>query len=254
MRQPVLFVSHGSPTLIRDDTPAHRFLRELGPTLPRPEAVAVVSAHWETAAPAVSTAARPGTIHDFGGFARDLYEITYAAPGAPGPARHAHGLLDGVGLSPAAPTERGLDHGAWVPLALLWPEADVPVFQVSVTPSRDAAWHRRMGEALAPLRDAGVLVLATGAVTHNLRALSWGDVAAPAPAWVDRFADWAAARVEAGAPLDDWASAPEAGRNHPTPEHFLPLAVAQGAGGGPGRTLHRSVEYGALRMDAFLWA
>lgn len=254
MRQPVVFVSHGSPTLIRDATPAHEALRALGRSLPRPQAVLAVSAHWETAAPTLDVSERPQTIHDFGGFARDLYSLHYPAPGAPAVAARAQSLLEAAGYHPAPPATRGLDHGAWVPLGLLWPEADVPVTQLSVDPARDAGWHRALGAALAPLREEGVLIVASGAVTHNLRAMAWGTVHAPVPAWVDAFADWTAARVTAGEPVDAWTAAPHAADNHPSPEHFLPLAVAQGAAGtAPGRQVHRSAEYGALRMDAFLW-
>lgn len=254
MRQPVLFVSHGSPTLALDPTPAHRALRALGQELARPAAVLVLSAHWEAAAPAVGVAPHPETIHDFFGFPQALYDLRYPAPGAPAVARRAHDLLAAAGLAPAEPQERGLDHGAWVPMMLLFPEADVPVFQVAVCPDRDAAWHRRLGEALAPLRDEGVLILATGAVTHALRAVAWRDKTGAGLPWVEAFGDAVEARVTAGQALDDWLALPHARDNHPTPEHFLPLTAAQGAAGGrPARLVHRSTEYTALRMDVYLW-
>lgn len=254
MRSPVLFVSHGSPTLALDPTPAHLALRALGQALERPRAVLVLSAHWEAAAPTVSVAAAPDTIHDFFGFPQALFDIRYPAPGAPDVARRAHALLEEAELAPAAPQERGLDHGAWVPMSLLFPAADVPVFQVAVCPAKDAAWHRRLGEALAPLRDEGVLILATGAVTHNLRAVAWRDKSGPGLPWVEAFGDAVEATVTAGGSLDAWAALPHAADNHPTPEHFLPLPAAQGAAGGaPATVAHRSTEYAALRMDVYRW-
>ncbi|GAA0585751.1 class III extradiol ring-cleavage dioxygenase [Caenispirillum bisanense] len=254
MRPSVLFVSHGSPTLVLDPIPAHAALRALGAALPVPAAVLVISAHWETTAPTVDAAPQPATIHDFYGFPADLYAQRYAAPGAPALARRAHELLAAAGLDPAPPAERGLDHGAWVPLALLRPAADVPVFQVSVVPDRDAAWHRRLGAALAPLRDEGVMIVGSGAVTHTLRAIDWRRRGGPGLPWVEDFADAVAARVTAGETLDDWLTLPHAAANHPSPEHFLPLPAAQGAAGGAAATLvHRSTDFAALRMDVYRW-
>lgn len=254
MRPPVLFISHGSPTLALDPTPAHHALRTLGATLPVPAAVLVISAHWETAAPTVDAAPQPDTIHDFYGFPADLHAQYYAAPGAPVLARRAHDLLTDAGLDPAPLADRGFDHGAWVPLALLRPQADVPVFQVSVVPARDAAWHRRLGTALAPLRDEGVMIVGSGAVTHNLRAIDWRRRGGPGLPWVESFADAVAARVTAGETLDDWLTLPDAAANHPSPEHFLPLPAAQGAAGGAAATLvHHSTDFAALRMDVYRW-
>ncbi|WP_404381811.1 DODA-type extradiol aromatic ring-opening family dioxygenase [Caenispirillum salinarum] len=254
MTPPVLFVSHGAPNVYIDETPAHLALRALGRTLARPRAVLIVSAHWETAGPAVDVSDWPATIHDFSGFPPALSRVRYDAPGAPDVAGRVFAMMAAAGLTPEPPRERGRDHGAWVPAALMWPEADVPGFQVSVCPARDAAWHRRLGGALAPLRDEGVLIMGSGAVTHNLRAVDFRNREAPTPDWVDAFADWTAERVAAGQPVDDWLSAPEAARNHPTPEHFLPLAVAQGAAGAaPGRLVHGSTDYGVLRMDIHQW-
>lgn len=254
MPTPVLFVSHGSPTLALDPTPAHQALRALGQDLARPAAVLVLSAHWEAAVPTVSTAARPETIHDFYGFPQALFDIRYPAPGAADVAARAFALLEAAGLAPAA-EERGLDHGAWVPLGLMFPQADVPVFQVSVVPTRDAAWHRRLGAALAPLRDEGVLILATGAVTHNLRAVAWRHKTGPGLPWVEAFGDAVADRVTRGDSLDDWEALPHAADNHPSPEHFLPLPAAQGAAAGTAaEVIHQSTEYAALRMDVYRWA
>lgn len=258
VRQPALFVSHGSPMLAVEDGAAHRFLRSWGRDAPRPEAILVVSAHWETAVPTVSAAARPETIHDFGPFAPELFRMRYPAPGAPDLAARAAALLRGAGL-PAASAERGLDHGAWVPLSLMLPEADVPTTQLSIQPGRGPAHHHAVGRALRPLRDEGVLILASGALTHNLYAFRGNDADEEAPDWVRAFGDWVADAVARGRTedlLDYRRRAPFAAENHPTDEHLLPLFVALGAGSDDGaRTrLHASHTYGVLAMDAYAFA
>lgn len=246
---PALFISHGAPDLLLHDLPASRFLRGFGRGLPRPRAVLVASAHWTTADPAIEAGAAPPTIHDFGGFAPELFAMRYPAPGDPVLARQAQELLARAGIAAAA-VERGFDHGVWTPLAMLFPAADLPVVALSVQPRRDGAHHLALGTALAPLRDDGVLVIGSGAATHNLGEVAPGSD--QAPPWVAGFDDWLVARAEAGdaGALADWRrQGPAAARNHPTPEHFLPMLVAMGAGGGqPGRVLHRSTTWGVLRM------
>jgi 4,5-DOPA dioxygenase extradiol len=210
----------------------------------------VATAHWTTAEVAVEAGARPATIHDFGGFAPELHAMRYPAPGDPALAARVVGLMRAGGLA-AATAERGFDHGVWVPLALLFPSADIPVVALSVQPRRDGAHHLAVGAALAELRRDGVLVIGSGAMTHDLGSVVPG--ASDAPAWVEAFDDWSVGRIEAGdaAALADWrAQGPHARRNHPTPEHWLPLLVALAAGGGAGRILHRSTTWGVLRMTA----
>jgi 4,5-DOPA dioxygenase extradiol len=258
MRQPVLFVSHGAPSLILDDTPARGFLAGLGPRLGRPRAILVVSAHWEARVATVSTAAHPGTIHDFGGFPDALYAMRHPAPGAPDVAAEVAAALAAAGL-PAATADRGLDHGAWVPLKLIDPAAAIPVLQLSLVAGQGPAFHLALGRALAPLRDAGVLVMSSGAMTHDLHSFfrDRPGLDAPAPDWVSGFADWAAGRIAAGdvaALVDYRARGPHAARNHPTEDHLLPLHVALGAAGGDsGAALHLSHAYSVLRMDVHGW-
>jgi len=256
-RLPALFISHGSPMLAIQESPAHRFLRELGRSLPRPKAVLVASAHWETAgAPLVSQAAHPETIHDFGGFPRALFEIRYPAPGAPDAAGRAVQLLRQAGLAAGASDTRGLDHGAWVPLRLMYPQADIPVAQVSLLRGAGPAGHLQIGRALSALRDEGVLLIGSGSLTHNLYEFRGQDIDAPVPAWVSDFDTWMKESLEQNdvAALSDYRRrAPHAERNHPTEEHLAPLFVALGAAGERSqvRRLHGSYEYGVLAMDAY---
>ncbi|MGE5236773.1 MAG: DODA-type extradiol aromatic ring-opening family dioxygenase [Acidobacteriota bacterium] len=256
-RFPSVFVSHGAPTLLLDACPAREFLAGLGRELGRPRAVLCVSAHWEASRPALTTAARPATIHDFSGFPRELYDITYPAPGDPELARRAAELLDAAGLAAAADSRRGLDHGAWVPLALVFPAADVPTVQLSVQTALGPRHHLELGRALAPLREEGVLLLGSGGATHNLLEFGGQRLDEKAPAHVRAFEEWLCATVERGddqALVDYRRTGPEAPRIHPTAEHFLPLLVPAGAGhGGGGRVLHRSFTYGVLSMAAFAW-
>jgi 4,5-DOPA dioxygenase extradiol len=247
---PSLFVSHGAPTLPLEDILARGFLRGLEARIGRPKAILVASAHWETASPEVNAPAANETIHDFYGFPKPLYQLRYPAPGSAALARRV-AALTGAALEPA----RGLDHGAWVPLMLAWPAADIPVAQLSIQTEAGPRHHLELGRRLAPLREEGVLVLGSGGFTHNLRALArdGGGAAAPEPPWVTRFSDWIDRALVEGRTEDlvDYRRlAPEAARSHPTEEHFLPLFVALGAGGGAER-LHSSTTMGALRMDAY---
>ncbi len=251
-----IFVSHGSPTLLFDDVPARDFLRGLGASLPRPKAILVVSAHWETNSPAVNSVAVNETIHDFGGFPQILFDQRYPAPGDPALAARIAGLIRAAGLAVGIDTARGLDHGAWVPLKLKYPGHDIPVLQLSLQTHLGPAHHLRLGEALRPLADEGVLILGSGSFTHDLRSVDWhGNNVAPD--WVTVFADWVVAALAEGR-IDDLLNyrtrAPHAARNHPTEEHFLPLFVALGAGGIAATPLHQSLTFSVLRMDAFAFA
>lgn len=256
---PTMFVSHGAPTLAVEESPARSFLREYGKALGKPEAILVASAHWATRRPAVSGMARPETIHDFGGFDPALYQIRYPAPGAPRVAKRVTDLLGRAGLAADIDERRGLDHGAWVPLSLMYPAADIPALQLSIQPQADAGHHFRLGKALRPLRDEGILILGSGSATHNLNELSWNNADAAAPPWAIAFQEWIAAAVAAGR-VDDLIAyrrlAPHAARSHPTDEHLLPLFVALGAAtpGVAGTRVHASHTYGSLAMDAYVFS
>jgi len=254
---PAVFVSHGPPTIVAGDMPAAAFLRTLGDLVPRPRAIVVASAHWETANPAVSTAVRPHTIHDFFGFEESLYRMNYPAPGAPEVAEWAAELLEAAGMTVVRDPDRGFDHGVWTPLMLAYAQADVPVVSLALQPALGPAHHFALGRALGPLCAEGVLVMGSGGATHDLP--EWRRFRGPStpPTFVTEFNDWLHVQVTAGdvdALIDYRRLAPAAVRNHPTEEHLLPLFVAMAAGGGAGRRLHASISDGVLAMDAYAFA
>jgi 4,5-DOPA dioxygenase extradiol len=256
-RHDPIFLSHGAPYLPLVDHPASRFLRELSSYAGTPKAIVVVSAHFETRRPTFTSGARNTTIHDFRGFPPALYELTYTPPGAPNLAAKALRLLGERGIEGDLDGARGLDHGAWVPLILAYPDAAIPVIELSVQPAESPAYHYAVGQALAPLANEGVLVLASGSYTHNLHEFfAAGARGNEEPAWVTEFADWFDAALSAG-DIDSLfhyrERAPFAVENHPTEEHLLPLFVALGAAGVPAsvKRLHQSTDRGVLRLDAF---
>ena len=255
---PVLFVSHGAPTLSLEAGETGVAWRKLGAQSPRPVAILVISAHWETHIPTVSRAVRPETIHDFSGFPETLYQLQYSAPGAPEMAQAAALALQQADIPAQMDDTRGLDHGAWVPLSFLFPEADIPVAQVSLQPERNPAWHIALGRALRPLREQGVLIIGSGSITHNLRAIFKHPQDEPAPDWVTEFCGWIAEKITAGdlqALAEYRTRAPHAVQNHPTDEHLLPLFVALGAASKIESAVHlnRVMTYGLLAMDAWLF-
>ena len=256
---PALFLSHGAPTLIIEDGPARRFLAGYGARLGRPSAILVASAHWEEPVATVSTAERPETIHDFYGFPPELYSLRYPAPGAPAVAEQAASLIEAAGLPVLRDADRGLDHGAWVPLSLMYAQADIPVAQVSLLRSGGPDAHLKLGAALRPLRDQGVLILGSGSTTHNLAAFRGFNPDAPAPAWVTGFADWVHGAATAGRTADllDYRNrAPYGRENHPTEEHLLPFFVALGSAdpGTQPERVHASTSHGILAMDVYAFA
>lgn len=254
---PAVFVSHGSPMQALDGGATALAWRALAAELPRPRAILAVSAHWETSTPVVGGAAAPETIHDFGGFPEPLFRIRYPAPGAPWLAHRVAELLDAGGFAADVDSSRGLDHGAWVPLREMYPGADVPVAQLSIQSHLGPDHHLRLGRALAALRNEGVLIVASGSLTHNLR--DWRPNAAegtPVAGYVPEFQQWMHDTLRANdvaALLDYRRRAPAAARAHPTDEHLLPLFVAVGAGGDqPVVTRrHAAIVEGALAMDLY---
>lgn len=253
---PSLFLSHGAPTLPLDDCPAREFLKGLGQSMPRPRSVLCISAHWETSRPAVNAVAVNDTIHDFGGFAEALYKMRYPAPGSADLAARAKQALGAAGFATDTDSKRGLDHGAWVPLMLMYPEADIPVAQLALQTPLGPAHHLKLGRALASLRNEDVLILGSGGFVHNLRTLTRWQLDAEEPVWSSEFGDWVHAALMQGRTPDLAAyrdRAPYGAHAHPSEEHFLPLFVALGAGGEGAKAtrLHKSACFGSQRMDAY---
>ncbi|HEX6118853.1 MAG TPA: class III extradiol ring-cleavage dioxygenase [Dongiaceae bacterium] len=253
---PVLFVSHGAPTLPFDDVPARRFLIELARKVPRPQAILCVSAHWEAPAPSLTAAAQPGTIHDFYGFPKALYELTYDAPGAPELAGRAAEALSAAGYDPQLDPGRGRDHGAWVPAMLAWPAGEIPMIQLSLLRGQSTDAHIKLGQAIAPLRDEGVLILGSGGSVHNLRQVSWDG--GRTPRWASDFQDWLDKTLADNdlAALAGYRSTLDVAQMaHPTEDHLMPLYAALGAGQGDGGAtkLHGSFTHGSLGMASYGW-
>ncbi len=253
VRLPVLFVSHGSPNLPYESHDAVAFLRGLGQRLPRPRALALLSAHWTTCVPTVSTTARPSTIHDFSGFPDRLYRLSYPAPGAPEFANRAFDLLRQSLPSVAQHPDRGLDHGAWIPISLMYPAADIPCFQISLQPRLGPVGAYALGQALAPLREEGVLLLGSGSIVHNLRELSHDQAQAPEWGWC--FEAWIERHLrdhDRAALMRYRELAPAASLAQPTEEHLLPLfAVHDAALREPVQPLFRGFAHGSLSMSAY---
>ena len=256
-RMPVVFVSHGAPDALLNSADTVICWRELGRIIPSPSAILVVSAHWEAALPTVSLATNPDTIHDFSGFSPALYRMQYPAPGAPVLAEKVAALLSKAGMSAKLHPDRGLDHGAWVPLSAMYPDANIPVTQLSLDANKGPAVHFEIGRALATLRDEGVLIIASGSITHNFSWLNWHADADQAPLpKAEVFTEWVADRLAAHdiPALLAYRSAPYGAEAHPSEDHFLPLFTALGASSGdtPVRFQPRFT-YGSLSMDAYLW-
>ncbi len=255
MKLPAVFLSHGAPTLAVEQTDETRAWADLARELPRPREILAVSAHWDTESPAVSAAPQPAHDPRFPRLPEGaLRAVLYDAPGAPDLADAAAKRLAQAGIACSIDPQRGLDHGAWVPLKWMYPEADIPVTQLSVQSHRGARHHYALGQALAPLRDDGVLLLCSGGIVHNLREIQWQSN--EPVAWAREFNDWMASRVAAGAVeelLDYRSRAPSAVRSHPTDEHLEPFFVALGAGGAPARRLELGMTMGSLGMDGFVF-
>ncbi len=246
-RQPAIFIGHGSPMNIVADNAYTRDLEKLGTALAKPRAVLVVSAHWMTHGFFVGSDATNVTIHDFYGFPDVLYQKRYPAPGAPDVAQRVVELTGGV----VKAAERGLDHAAWAPLIRVWPEADVPVLELSLDLAEPAADHYALGRLLAPLRDEGVLLMGSGNIVHNLRAIDWDEDAAPFD-WAVEFDAFVAGAVAERRHQDlvDYLRHPLGRMAAPTPDHYLPLlyVLATQAEDEQVTTLHEGIQHGSVSM------
>lgn len=250
MKQPSLFLSHGAPDFLISNDPALPFFEQLGVTSPEPKAIIIVSAHWIAEPVQVTTAQQYETIHDFGGFAAELYDLTYPAKGDPELATKIIGLLISHGVPATANSGRGLDHGAWIPLKAIYPDAHIPVVAVSLPGTLEACVE--LGSVLASLREEGVLIIGSGGSVHNLSAMNRSS---RTDEWAQRFTYWLTDVVQSGSAerlLDSKKYPPEFRQAHPTVEHLAPLFVSLGAGESqPGKLIYEGYMYGNIGMACY---
>src|SRR3954447_25985657 len=253
---PSVFISHGSPMHALEAGAAGLAWGPRGRRLGKPKAILIASAHWETNLPMVTGTDRPQTIHDFSGFPEPLYRLRYTVPGAPAVAQRVATLLKQQGITAAVDGTRGLDHGAWAPLLYMYPDADVPVVQISLQPELGTRHHLRLGRALRAIEEDNVLIIGSGHMTHNLR--DWRRGRGEPPPYAQEFSEWVRERLE-GHELDELADyrakAPHGARAHPTDEHFLPLFFALGAAREdykPER-FYSAIDAGVLSMDGYVF-
>ena len=252
-----VFISHGSPMHALQPGAAGEAWKALARRLPKPRAILIASAHWETQLPMLTGSDKPETIHDFYNFPEPLYRLRYPAPGAPEVAKRAQGLLKDAGFTAAIDGCRGLDHGAWSPLLYMYPDADIPVVQISVQPELGPRHHVALGNSLRDLSREGVLIIGSGHMTHNLRDWSRGQ-GAPAP-YAREFQAWVFEKLkekDVESLVDYRSRSPHGVRAHPTDEHFLPLFFALGAAAEKAKPqrVYDAIDSGVLAMDAYLFA
>jgi len=258
-RMPAVFSAHGNPMNAVRTTAFTKFLGRWGAELARPKAILAISAHWEGPALAVTENPKPDTIHDFYGFPQDLFDVRYPAPGSPEVGERVRTLLAGAGFVCEVDPKRGLDHGVWVPLIKAYPKADVPVVQLSLRHGGPLSQHAKVGAALAPLRDEGVLILGSGNLVHNLGVVDFAHVDGPVASWAGQFDAWVKDRLDHGdlASLEQMQEkAPAGTMAHPTFEHYVPLLVVAGAAGPKAVVTHpfEGFEHGTISMRCVAFA
>lgn len=249
---PGLFISHGSPMLALNPEQVGPALERLSVNLPRPETIIVMSAHWESNALEVNTGIRPETWHDFRGFPPQLYQLRYPAPGQPELAEQILGLLSEAGFSAYANNSRPRDHGVWMPLLHMYPDADIPVVEISLPINMTAHDIYKIGQTLAHLREQQVLLIGSGSITHNLRELDRTGLSNIVPEWASTFRNYVVSKLAHSdyEAVLDWPSIPYLERNHPTLEHFAPIFFAMGTGT-RFSLVHSSFSMGSLGMDIY---
>ncbi|WP_339220209.1 class III extradiol ring-cleavage dioxygenase [Paenibacillus sp. FSL H8-0332] len=251
---PSYFFAHGAPSIVLEDNAYTKLLKEFKDHMPKPKAIILFSAHWEETVQSVGAAATYDTIYDFGGFQDELYQMTYPAHGDPALVEQIQKLLTAGGVKNVRNEQRGLDHGAWAVLKLLYPETDIPVVAMSVNRDLPNAQQYEIGKSLAALREQDVLIIASGGTVHNLRRLNWNSD--EINGWAEQFDHWIQEKVEAWdteALFQYEDLAPYAEMAVPTSEHFIPLFIAMGAGdqGRNAQLLHRSYQYGNLSLSCW---
>jgi 4,5-DOPA dioxygenase extradiol len=253
--QPAAFISHGSPMTVLETGPYARSLAEFGRSV-APLAIVVISAHWEEPGIQIAAGAHPPLIYDFSGFPKELYKITYDAPGSPSLAAEVAGRLKQAGFAAGLDGRRGWDHGVWVPLRLMFPDAQIPVVEISLPTQWSPRKLYNVGQALAAFRQEGVLVMGSGGIVHNLRLMNFRQKDTPVDAWASEFQEW----VKEGIEKEDLEKlfayekeAPNAARAVPTPEHFAPLFPVLGAARQSARLvpIFEGIEYGNMSMFSF---
>jgi 4,5-DOPA dioxygenase extradiol len=253
-RMPVGFVGHGAPTLGLENNTITQAWHRWGQALGKPKAILVLSAHWLSNQPQAGPSVSQSLVYDFFGFPDELYLLKYNPPAETSAVHRALELLRSAGLNPSAKSERGLDHGAWVPLMKMFPEADIPVFQVSLPAQAPLKETVALGKALAPLRDEGVFILGSGNVTHNLRQVHFENREAAPESWAKDFDAWVAETLEHFdlEKLTQYRTAPGGALSHPTDDHYIPLLAAAAAAGVQGsrriRYPYEGFDYGTLSM------
>ena len=249
---PGLFISHGSPMLALNPEQVGPALHRLSLNLPKPEAIIVMSAHWESHALEISTSVRAETWHDFRGFPAALYDIHYPAPGQPELAEKILHLLADAGLTAHANSTRPRDHGVWMPLLHMYPDADIPVIEISLPINMSAKDIFKIGQTLAILREQQILLIGSGSITHNLAELSWHGESQEVPVWASSFRNDVVSKLnhQDYEAILDWQNIPYVKRNHPTLEHFAPLFFAMGTGL-RFNIVHSSFSMGSLGMDIY---
>ena len=260
----VLCIPHGGGPMPVMGEPSHarlaEFLRGTEASIGRPSAIVVVSAHWECDQPTITSGSAPGLIYDYGGFPQETYRLKYPAPGAPELAERVAALLTDAGFEPRLDPNRGYDHGVFIPLLLMYPDASIPVIQLSMRSSLDPAAHIAMGAALAPLAGDDVLVLGSGFTFHNMNAFAPANEVTGGDPENEAFETWLGdtctnteiSEAERTQRLIDWADAPGARWCHPREEHLLPLHVCYGAGGGPATRVFDDLVLGK-RASGYAW-
>lgn len=240
--------------MVVENNSATEFLKGFANNVEKPAAILMISAHWETRVPQINATKQNSLIYDFYGFPPELYKLQYNAPGDEVLANEISEMLSNAGLQVQLDNNRGLDHGAWVPLKLMFPNADIPVLQLSIQSHLGPGHHFELGRAIADLRDKNVLIIASGSFTHNLRAINWRG--GEEEEWSKQFSDWFHNAIMENRTCDLMSYrrlAPHAEMNHPTDEHLLPIYVAMGAAGKEFKAerIHSSALLGSLRMDAY---
>ncbi|MBU3656975.1 MAG: dioxygenase [Rhodocyclaceae bacterium] len=257
MSLPTLFVPHGAPTFALRPGAAGVALVALAQQLDRPRAIIVISPHWETQDPTVGSAANLETIYDFGGFPGELYTLKYPAHSDAALAQRVADCLQAAGYAPRIDPHRGLDHGAWIPLRMMYPAADIPVIPLSIKTHAGAAYHYTLGQALQPLTEEGFLIVGTGSITHNLRDyMACVHKNLPTPDYVTRFANWVGIHVntqDTAALVDYRNKSPDAAQAQPTDDHFMPFFVALGAAGpnAKGKRFYAGIDDLVIAMDGY---